>query len=50
VRVGPALDDFHRAGMYPERTVAMLGGAILLAVAGIVVVRRTRIRGARRSV
>jgi tetratricopeptide (TPR) repeat protein len=50
LRVGPALDDFHRAGMYPERTVAMLGGAILLAVAGIVVVRRTRGRGAGRSV
>ena len=44
LHVGPALDDFHRAGMYPERTVAMLAGAILLAVAGIVVVRRTRIR------
>jgi tetratricopeptide (TPR) repeat protein len=50
LRVGPALDDFHRAGMYPERSVAMLGGAILLTVAGIVVARRTRIRGARRSV
>lgn len=50
LRVGPALDDFHRAGMNPERTVAVLGGAILLAVAGIVVVRRTRSRGAGRSV
>jgi hypothetical protein len=45
-----ALQDFHRAGMYPERTVAMIGGAILLTVAGIVVVWRTRIRRARRSV
>jgi tetratricopeptide (TPR) repeat protein len=44
-----ALQDFHRAGMYPERTVAMLGGAILLTVAGLVVARRLRIRGARRS-
>jgi len=45
-----ALQDFHRAGMYPELTVAMLGGAILLTVAGIFVVWRARIRGARRSV
>ena len=37
-----ALDDFHRAGMYPERQVAMLGGAILAAVAGIALVRRVR--------
>jgi len=44
-RVGPALDDFHRAGMYPERTVAILGGLVLLTVAGIVVARRTRVRG-----
>jgi len=49
LRVGPALDDFHRAGMYPERTAAMLGGAILLTVAAVVVARRTRIRGTRRS-
>ncbi len=45
-----ALDDFHRAGMHPERQVAMLGGAILLVVAGIALVRRTRIRRARGSV
>jgi tetratricopeptide (TPR) repeat protein len=39
-----ALDDFHRAGMYPERQVAMLGGAILAVVAGIALVRRIRVR------
>jgi tetratricopeptide (TPR) repeat protein len=41
-----ALDDFHRAGMHPERLVAMLGGAILVVVAGIAMVRRTRVRRA----
>lgn len=40
-RVGPALDDFHRAGMYPERAVAMLAGAILLAVAGALLSSKT---------
>ena len=44
------LDDFHRAGMYPERRVAMLGGAILAAVAGITLVRRVRVRRGRDSV
>jgi hypothetical protein len=45
-----ALDDFHQVGMYPERKVAMLGSAMLLVVvAGITIVRRTRIGGARRS-
>ena len=39
-----ALDDFHRAGMYPERQVAMLGGAILAVGAGIALVRRIRVR------
>jgi tetratricopeptide (TPR) repeat protein len=39
-----ALDDFHRAGMYPERQAAMLGGAILAVVAGIALVRRIRVR------
>lgn len=45
LRVGAALDDFHRAGMYPERVVAMLG-AVLLAVVGIfvAVARRNRLR------
>ena len=45
-----ALNDFHRAGMYPERRVAMLGGAILAVVAGIVLVRRVRVRRSRDSV
>jgi tetratricopeptide (TPR) repeat protein len=39
-----ALDDFHRAGMYPERQVAKIGGAILAVVAGIALVRRMRVR------
>jgi hypothetical protein len=39
-----ALDDFHRAGMYPESQVARLGGAILAVVASMVLVRRTRVR------
>jgi len=39
-----ALDDFHRAGMYPERQAAMLGGAILAVVAVIALVRRTQVR------
>jgi tetratricopeptide (TPR) repeat protein len=42
LRVSAALDDFHRAGMYPERQVAMFGSAVLLAAAGIVVLRRRR--------
>ena len=37
-----ALEDFHRAGMHPERTVALLGGAILIVVAGFMVIRRKR--------
>jgi tetratricopeptide (TPR) repeat protein len=45
-----ALDDFHRAGMYPERTVATLGGAMLVLVVGIVSIRRARIRRTRGSV
>jgi len=45
-----ALDDFHRAGMYPERQVAMLGGTILAVVAGIALVRRAWIRRGRDSV
>jgi tetratricopeptide (TPR) repeat protein len=46
LRIGAALDDFHRAGMYPERTVALIGGAMVLTVAGIVGVWRMRLRGA----
>ena len=37
-----ALQDFHRAGMYPERTVAMLGGAVLVMIVGIAWIRRRR--------
>lgn len=44
LQVRAALDDFHRAGMYPERSVAMLGGAVLLAVSGIAIARRARLR------
>ena len=39
-----ALQDFHRAGMYPERTVAKLGGVILLMIVGIAWIRRRRMR------
>ena len=39
-----ALQDFHRAGMYPERTVAMLGGAVAIMIVGIVSIRRRRLR------
>lgn len=44
LQVRTALDDFHRAGMYPERLAAMLGGALLLAASGIAIIRRTRLR------
>ena len=43
------VDDFHRAGMYPERLVAVLGGAILRAASGIDVMTRTRVRRIRNS-
>jgi tetratricopeptide (TPR) repeat protein len=39
-----ALTDFHQAGMYPERQVAMLIAALLALVASITVVRRLRTR------
>jgi tetratricopeptide (TPR) repeat protein len=42
---GQALQDFHRAGMHPERTVAILASAVLLfalAVALLVLKRRAR--------
>ena len=42
-----ALQDFHRAGSYPERTVARLIGAVLIVIVGIVWIRRQRRRGAR---
>jgi tetratricopeptide (TPR) repeat protein len=35
-----ALQDFHRAGMYPERTIAILAGAVSIIIAGIVWIRR----------
>ena len=41
-----ALQDFHRAGMYPERTVAVLVGAVLIVIAGIVWIQRRGLRGA----
>src|SRR5262245_52849608 len=47
-----ALQDFHRAGMHPERTAAGLAGVLLLvATAAFVVVRRKRngASGARES-
>jgi len=42
-----ALQDFHRVGMHPERTVAILGSVLLMvAMAGTYLVfRRRRIRG-----
>jgi tetratricopeptide (TPR) repeat protein len=39
-----ALADFHQAGMYPERRVAMLIGALVTVVAGIGAVLRLRAR------
>jgi len=41
-----ALQDFHRAGMYPEQTVAKLVGAVLIMIVGIVWIRRRRLRRA----
>ena len=49
LQVRAALDDFHRAGMYPDRLVGVLGGATLLAASGIAVMRRTRVRRTRNS-
>ncbi len=37
-----ALQDFHRAGMHPERTVTILFVAVILMIAGIVRIRRRR--------
>ena len=39
-----ALQDFHRAGSYPERTAAKLGAAVLVMIGGIVWIRRRRLR------
>ena len=42
-----ALQDFHRAGMYPERTVAALGGGgVMIIILGIAWIRRVRVRKA----
>jgi tetratricopeptide (TPR) repeat protein len=41
-----ALQDFHHAGIYPERTVAILGGAVSIITGGIVWIRRRGLRGA----
>ena len=41
-----ALQDFHRAGMHPERTVAILASVLMGAIAfTFLVLRRRRIRG-----
>jgi tetratricopeptide (TPR) repeat protein len=44
-----ALRDFHRAGMYPERTVAKAAAVLAVSVAAIVVAARRRRRGPRPS-
>lgn len=41
-----ALRDFHRAGMYPERAVAIVVCAVLVMIVGIVWLRRKRFRRA----
>jgi len=41
-----ALQDFHRAGMYPEQTVAIFGGAVAIMLVGIAWIRRKRLREA----
>jgi len=45
-RVGAALDDFHRAGMYPERLIAIFGVAVVLVGVGIIALRRRSTRTA----
>lgn len=42
LQVHAAVDDFHRAGMYPERTTGMIGAATVLVGFGVIVVRRKR--------
>ena len=45
-----ALQDFHRAGMYPERTVAMLASIFTVAVTvAVLVLRRKRNRASAAS-
>jgi tetratricopeptide (TPR) repeat protein len=41
-----ALQDFHRAGMYPERTAAIVVSAVLVMIVGIVWIWRRRFRRA----
>lgn len=41
-----ALQDFHRAGMYPERTAAIFIGILSALALVIVILRRRRTRGA----
>ena len=41
-----ALQDFHRAGMYPERTVAILASPVVIMIAGFMWIRRRRVRRA----
>jgi tetratricopeptide (TPR) repeat protein len=35
-----ALQDFHRAGMHPERTIAILAGVVMVIIVGIAWLRR----------
>jgi len=45
-----ALQDFHGAGMHPERTVAIVAGVLMVAVAvAFMLLRRRRIHSARAS-
>lgn len=41
-----ALQDFRRAGIYPERTLAILVGAVVIMIVGIVWIRRRGLRSA----
>jgi len=43
-----AVADFHRAGMYPERTAGMLGGGVAIIIIGVVWIRRRGRHGQRR--
>jgi tetratricopeptide (TPR) repeat protein len=41
-----ALQDFHRAGMYPDRTVTIVVGAVSMMIVGVIWIRR---RGRRKA-
>jgi len=46
-----SLDDFHRAGVYPERTAALVGGVVLFLLGTCtfgLVRRRRRLAGPRK--